>query len=56
MSLFGSTILQLPRKDSYIKWSEKQLGLLLGDTGRSFVIGFGTNYPKMVHHRARYVI
>jgi hypothetical protein len=24
----------------------------LGSTGRSFVVGFGSNFPKKVHHRA----
>lgn len=28
-----------------------QLGYALGDTGRSFVVGFGTNPPQQPHHR-----
>ena len=25
---------------------------MLGDSGRSFVVGFGENYPKQPHHKA----
>jgi endoglucanase len=25
---------------------------MLGDTGKSFMIGFGDNYPQFEHHRA----
>ena len=25
---------------------------MLGDSGRSFVVGFGNNYPKQPHHKA----
>lgn len=28
-----------------------QMGYILGDTGRSYVVGIGNNYPKQVHHR-----
>ena len=28
-----------------------QAGYALGDTGRSFEIGFGKDYPKNPHHR-----
>lgn len=28
-----------------------QIGYILGDTGRSYVIGFGNNPPKKPHHR-----
>lgn len=30
----------------------KQLGYIIGDTGRSFVVGYGTNPPARPHHRA----
>lgn len=30
----------------------KQLGYILGDTGRSFVVGYGTNPPARPHHRS----
>ena len=33
-------------------FSRKQIHLLLGDAGRSFVIGFGKNYPTRPHHRS----
>jgi hypothetical protein len=32
--------------------TKKQLGYILGDTGRSFVVGYGTNPPQRPHHRA----
>ena len=31
--------------------AEQQIGYILGDTGRSFVVGYGTNPPTHVHHR-----
>lgn len=30
----------------------QQLGYILGDSGRSFVVGFGVNSPQRPHHRA----
>ena len=44
----------LPLRDSYLAWATKQIHLLLGDAGRSYVVGFGRNFPKQPHHRARY--
>ena len=35
-----------------MKLATDQLGYALGDTGRSFVVGFGKNYPKQPHHRS----
>ncbi|XP_053379200.1 endoglucanase F-like isoform X2 [Mercenaria mercenaria] len=35
----------------YRKWAESQIDYILGDTGRSFVVGFGTNPPEQPHHR-----
>lgn len=29
----------------------QQLGYILGDTGRSFVVGYGVNAPQRPHHR-----
>lgn len=31
---------------------KQQLGYILGDTGRSFVVGYGTSPPTQPHHRA----
>jgi hypothetical protein len=31
---------------------KSQLGYILGDTGRSFVVGYGTNPPTQPHHRS----
>ncbi|XP_039268097.2 uncharacterized protein LOC120343078 [Styela clava] len=44
--------LDLPREQAYLKWAEEQVGKILGDTGRSFVIGFGKNFPQMTTHKA----
>ncbi|KAK3103219.1 hypothetical protein FSP39_017518 [Pinctada imbricata] len=39
----------------YSKWAMSQVHIALGDTGRSFVVGFGNNPPSHVHHRGAYV-
>jgi hypothetical protein len=36
----------------YKCWARGQARYALGDTGRSFVVGWGTNPPTHVHHRA----
>ncbi|XP_050412030.1 endoglucanase A [Patella vulgata] len=36
---------------AYRKWAQGQIYYALGDTGRSFLIGYGTNYPRRPHHR-----
>ncbi|XP_061163624.1 endoglucanase 4-like [Saccostrea echinata] len=38
--------------DEYRHWARTQIGYALGDSGRSFVVGFGTNPPKRPHHRS----
>jgi len=38
--------------EAYKKFSESQIGYILGDTGRSFVVGVGVNPPVHPHHRA----
>nr|AOV94252.1 cellulase [Antipaluria urichi] len=38
--------------ESYRSFAQSQVGYMLGDTGRSFVIGFGENYPTHEHHRS----
>ena len=37
----------------YQKWAEGQINYMLGDAGRSFVVGFGVNPPTQPHHRGR---
>lgn len=37
---------------SYRKWAMGQVHYALGDTGRSYVIGFGVNPPTKPHHRS----
>nr|AMH40370.1 glycoside hydrolase family 9 [Medauroidea extradentata] len=31
---------------------KNQVGYYLGDTGFSYIVGYGTNYPKYAHHRS----
>ncbi|EGC33455.1 hypothetical protein DICPUDRAFT_36716 [Dictyostelium purpureum] len=40
--------------DDYTKFAKSQLNYVLGDNPKkfSFVVGWGTNYPKNPHHRA----
>lgn len=33
-------------------FAQNQIHYMLGDTGRSYVVGFGRKYPKQPHHRA----
>ena len=40
-------------KNEIYAFAEKQLNFALGiSTGKSFMVGFGNNHPKKVHHRA----
>ena len=34
------------------RFADKQMHYILGDTGRSYVCGFGVNPPVRPHHRA----
>jgi len=36
---------------AYACWARKQANYILGDTGRSFVVGYGVNPPGSYHHR-----
>lgn len=36
----------------YRSFAKSQIDYILGDTGRSFVVGFGLNPPVSPHHRA----
>jgi hypothetical protein len=40
------------RSAATVTWSTGQIGYMLGDAGRSFVIGFGNNPPTHAQHRA----
>ncbi|XP_070565078.1 uncharacterized protein [Ptychodera flava] len=35
----------------YRPWAKGQIGYILGDTGRSFLVGYGVNPPVKPHHR-----
>ena len=37
---------------SYREFARKQIHYMLGDSGRSFVVGFGNNPPQRPHHRS----
>ncbi len=37
----------------YLDFASRQINYILGDSGRSYVIGFGQNYPQRHHHRSR---
>lgn len=41
--------------EKYRIFAKSQMDYILGDTGRSFVVGFGNNPPSRPHHRASYV-
>ena len=38
---------------TYRQFAQKQIDYALGDGGRSFVCGFGSNPPTQPHHRSR---
>ncbi|KAK3102082.1 hypothetical protein FSP39_008602 [Pinctada imbricata] len=38
--------------DEYRAWGKKQVGYALGDTGHSYVVGYGVNPPQRPHHRS----
>jgi len=40
------------RAQKYRNWALNQIRLLIGDTGRSYVVGFGYNPPTHCHHAA----
>jgi hypothetical protein len=44
----------MTKKSLYRTFAVQQIGYILGNnpTGQSFLIGYGTNYPKNPHHRA----
>ena len=39
------------KKDTYYDFGVAQVNYALGDTGRSYLIGFGEDYPQNPHHR-----
>lgn len=40
----------------YRNWAMKQIHYALGDTGFSYVVGFGKSFPRSPHHRSRCVL
>ena len=49
IALQAAKIGVLPKESK--AFAKKQINYMLGSTGRSFVVGFGRNPPKRVHHR-----
>ena len=52
MSSFEANELGIESK-TYLNFAVQQIGYMLGDTGRSFVVGVGQNYPKQPRDIAR---
>jgi hypothetical protein len=40
--------------DFYRQFVKTQIDYILGDSGRSYVVGFGNNPPTHARHRSRY--
>ncbi|XP_077868528.1 uncharacterized protein LOC100375334 [Saccoglossus kowalevskii] len=40
------------RATRFKDWGKQQIDYMLGNSGRSFVVGFGVNSPQSPHHRA----
>ena len=38
--------------DDLLAFAKTQLFYIYGDSGRSFIVGFGESYPKRPHHRS----
>lgn len=38
----------------YRNFAKEQLSYILGSAGRSYVVGYGRDFPKQPHHVARY--
>ena len=41
-------------KEKFYALGKSQIDYILGDSGRSYVVGFGENPPKNPHHRKRF--
>jgi len=51
-SVYADSAVCTPTKvQGYRDFAKKQVDYALGSTGRSFVVGYGTNPPKRPHHR-----
>jgi len=44
------------KTEEYRQFAKQQINYILGDTGRSYVVGNGVNPPEKPHHRGRYWI
>ncbi|CAG5100254.1 Oidioi.mRNA.OKI2018_I69.XSR.g16916.t1.cds [Oikopleura dioica] len=49
---FISTKLDLDNSDDLLDFAKKQMFYIYGDGGRSYIVGFGKNYPTKPHHRS----
>jgi endoglucanase len=43
--------LDMTKSHRYSCWARSQIKYILGDCGRSYVVGFGKNPPTHIHHR-----
>lgn len=50
-NVYADSISDATLKERYSTFAKKQVDYALGSTGRSFVVGFGTNPPEHPHHR-----
>lgn len=42
--------------EKYLQFAQEQINYILGAKGRSFLVGYGHNYPKRPYHAARYSV
>ena len=49
--IYANRVQTDPRAPLYACWARKQIRYLLGSSGRSYMVGFGTTPPLHVHHR-----
>jgi len=51
--LLKAADMNLPNSLGYRQFAQQQIHYALGDTGRSYVVGFGANSPTRPSHRSR---
>ena len=53
---FVSTKLDIENSEDLLEFGKKQMFYIYGDAGRSFIVGFGKNYPTKPHHRCVFLV
>jgi hypothetical protein len=56
INIIKAADLNLPNSLAYRQFAQQQIHYALGDTGRSYVVGFGVNSPTSPSHRSRYFL